>query len=73
MRFGSPQNRKDLQTFIPKTQNTFNKKIGRFYDWPSYVPSSWIDFCKSLSKSHIEQEVPHCAGLSCGATLCSCG
>ena len=37
------------------------------------ITRGWIDFCKSLSKSHIEQEVPHCAGLSCGATLCSCG
>lgn len=60
-----------LQNVFNNTRN-LGRKTGISCDWPSYVPSSLIDFYKSLSSGHTALEVLHCVGLSCVSTLCSC-
>ena len=66
--------RRTCLTIFQYVFNTHNlsRKTGISYDLPSYVPSSLIGFCKSLSSGHTVLEVLHYVGLSCVSTLCSC-
>ena len=58
--------------YVFNNRHNLSRKTDISYDLPSYVPSSLIDFCKSLSSGHTVLEVLRYVGLSCVSILCSC-